>query len=139
MNESGELAKSINTVVTRLGRRIRRIDDRQDIGRARLSALSVLVFGGARTMGELASEEMVSAATMHHVVGGLTELKLARKQQDKKDGRKSIVTATRAGEKFMEEAREARLDFYREHLDKLDPDERAAVAEFARLAADWIR
>jgi len=133
-----ELATRLNTAITHLSRRIRRIDDRQQIGRARLSALSVLVFGGPRTLTELAEDEMVSPATMHHVVKGLVELKLAKKRWDKADGRKAIIEATRAGHRFMEEARRARLDFYTEKLDKLGAQERAAIAEFVRIAGGWI-
>lgn len=132
-------ALKLNTAITRLGRRIRRIDDRQEIGRARLSALSVLVFGGPQTMSELAREEMVTAATMHHVVNGLVELGLARRQQDKTDGRRQQIVVTAAGKRFMEEARQARLDFYEERLEALSERDRKVVARFAELAESWLR
>ena len=132
-----ELAARLNSAITHLSRRIRRIDDRQQIGRARLSALSVLVFGGPRTLTELADDEMVSLATMHHVVNGLVELKLAKKRAHESDGRKSVIEATRAGFRFMEEARQARLDFYIGKLDALTDSERLAVAKFAVLADKW--
>ena len=131
------LATRFNTVITHLSRTIRRIDDKQEIGRARLSALSVLVFGGPRTMTELARDEMVSAATMHHVVNGLLELKFADKRPDKDDARKSVITATKSGHAFMEEARRARLDFYCEKLDLLNAKEREIVSEFVRVASEW--
>lgn len=131
------LATRFNTVITHLSRTIRRIDDKQEIGRARLSALSVLVFGGPRTMTELAQDEMVSAATMHHVVNGLLELKFADRQPDKDDARKSVITATKSGHAFMEEARRARLDFYCEKLDLLTAKEREIVSEFVRVAPQW--
>ncbi len=133
-----ELATRLNSAVTRLGRRIRRIDDSQDIGRARLSALSVLVFGGPRSMSELARDEMVSAATIHHVVNGLTDLKFASRSVDPKDARRYVVSATRAGFRFMEEARAARLDFYDEKLASLNASERKAVDTFAKIALDWL-
>lgn len=137
MSSTNELATRLNSVITHLSRRIRRIDDRQDIGRARLSALSVLVFGGPRTMTQLADDEMVSPATMHHVVNGLIEMKLARKRPDKSDGRRSIIEATRAGFRFMEEARQARLEFYCSKLDALTDSDRKAVERFAALAGGW--
>ena len=136
--ETEELATWLNSAITHLSRRIRRIDDRQDIGRARLSALSVLVFGGPRTAGELARDEMVSAATMHHVVNGLLDLKLARKRADREDGRRAIIEATRAGHTFMEEARKARLDFYTGHLDGLTEKQRAAIREFVGAVNGWL-
>jgi DNA-binding MarR family transcriptional regulator len=133
-----EIATALNSAITHLSRRIRRIDDRQQIGRARLSALSVLVFGGPRTLGQLAVEEQVSAVTMHHVVNGLVASKLASTRADKNDGRKVVVHATRAGKRFMDEARQARLDFYTEHLERLSAEERDAVVTFARLAKVWV-
>jgi len=131
------LATGLNTVITRLGRRIRRIDDRQDIGRARLSALSVLVFGGPSTLSELAADEMVSPATMHHVVNGLITLKFARKKPDRTDKRRSTIEATKAGHRFMEQARQARLDFYIGKLEALTDRERKVVADFVLLANPW--
>src|SRR5262245_26394200 len=80
--ETAEIALALNRITTHLGRRLRRVDDRQTVGRARLSALSVLVFGGDRTMSELADEEGVTAATMHHVVAGLIDEGLAQKSVD---------------------------------------------------------
>ena len=133
-----DLATRLNTAVTRLSRRIRRIDDLQDIGRARLSALSVLVFGGPRTMTQLALEEMVSPATMHHVVRGLLDLKFADKRADSEDGRKYVITASRAGHQFMEEARQTRLDFYCDKLDALSCAERKIVSDFVGIASRWL-
>ena len=88
-------------------------------------------------MTELARDEMVSAATMHHVVNGLLELKFADKRPDKDDARKSVITATKSGHAFMEEARRARLDFYCEKLDLLNAKEREIVSEFVRVASEW--
>jgi DNA-binding MarR family transcriptional regulator len=133
-----DIATTLNSAVTRLSRRIRRIDDRQDIGRARLSALSVLVFGGPRTISELAAEEMVSVATMHHVVKGLESLRLAGRKASKVDRRATIIHATGKGRRFMERARQARLDFYNEKLEQLSEADREAVARFAHLALGWL-
>ncbi len=136
--ETHALALSLNSAITHLGRRVRRIDDGQQIGRARLSALSVLVFGGPRTLSELAADEMVSAATMHHVIKGLTGLGFVTKRVDRTDARKTILATTRAGMRFMEKAREARLGFYRKKLAELSDEERRAVATFSRLSESWL-
>ncbi|MFS8544266.1 MAG: SDR family NAD(P)-dependent oxidoreductase, partial [Limnochordales bacterium] len=50
---------------------------------ARASALSVLVFGGPKTMGELAAAEAVTPATMSRIVGALVELGLVRRAVDR--------------------------------------------------------
>ena len=86
----------LNSAVTHLIRRIRRIDESQDIGRARLSALAVLHFGGSSTLTELAATELVTRPTMHHIVNGLENDGLVRRMPDAEDGRlyRRVKTAT---------------------------------------------
>jgi DNA-binding MarR family transcriptional regulator len=126
--EIAEIALALNRIATHLGRRLRRVDDRQTIGRARLSALSVLVFGGHRTMSELAEEEGVTAATMHHVVAGLLDSRLAQKSPDPTDGRKYRIEVSPKGRRLMMSARAARLSMIEQGLASLTPDERRCLA-----------
>src|SRR5947209_19504493 len=75
-------------------RHVRREDPASGLSAARLSALSVLVFGGARTLGELAAAEHVRPATMTRIVQALEEDGLVRRAADKQDGRVTRVRAT---------------------------------------------
>ena len=134
-DETAALALALNRVTTHLGRRLRRVDDRQTIGRARLSALSVLVFGGGRTMSELADDEGVTAATMHHVVAGLLRSGLAHKTADPTDRRKHRIEASAKGRRLMMDARAARLAMIEEGIAPLTAEERKCLSRALGLLA----
>ena len=70
---------TLNSAMTQLMRSIRQVDEMQGIGRARLSALAVLHFGGPCNLSTLAEREMVTRATMHHVIAGLEQDALIRR------------------------------------------------------------
>lgn len=122
---------AINSAMTKLMRRIRRIDETSGVGRARLSALAVLHFGGSCTMTELADTEMVSAATMHHVVKGLVNDGMARTRVDRGDRRRRLIVLTPAGRRVIEKAHRARIDY----LSSLVTDHDDALQQ----AADVLR
>lgn len=101
----------LNSAVTHLMRRIRRVDESQGIGRARLSALAVLHFGGTCTLTDLAAAELVTRATMHHVVKGLENDGLVRREPDPEDGRRQRIELTRSGRVAIVKAQRARIEF----------------------------
>ncbi len=119
---------TLNSAMTQLMRRIRRVDDRQGIGRARLSALAVLHFGGECSLSELADAEMVSRATMHHIVKGLEGDGLIRREQDPKDFRRQVLKLTRAGSRAIIGAHAARLAYWKSLTAGIRAEELAAVA-----------
>ncbi|HKW63660.1 MAG TPA: hypothetical protein VJN89_14010, partial [Candidatus Acidoferrum sp.] len=59
-----EAADKLHSAAIHLLRRLRVRDRESGIGPAQLSALSVLVFGGPRSLGELAEAEQVRPPTM---------------------------------------------------------------------------
>jgi len=101
----------INSAMTQLMRHIRRIDEQQGVGRARLSALAVLHFGGPCSLTALANTEMVSRATMHHVVKGLEADGLITRQIDAQDRRRQVIVLTHQGTEVIERAHQARIDY----------------------------
>ncbi len=111
MSSHNDYALRINSSVTHLIRRIRRIDEAQGVGRARLSALAVLHFGGPCSMTELAEAELVTPTTMHHVIKGLMQDKLIRKVPDKRDKRRQFINLTAKGRRVIVKAHRARVDF----------------------------
>jgi len=92
-------------------------------GPARLSALSVLVFGGAKTLGELAAAERVKPPTMSRIVAGLKRSGLAKIQTDGKDARRIQITVTAKGERVLQEARQNRIQALGDALAVLDRNE----------------
>jgi len=88
-----------------------RIRDRQSgIGPAQLSALSVLVFGGPRSLAELAHAEQVKPPTMSRVVAGLVRTKLVHMTPSRTDRRAVVIIATEKGVRLMQQARVRRVE-----------------------------
>jgi DNA-binding MarR family transcriptional regulator len=114
-------------------RYVAREDPASGLSAARLSALSVLVFGGAKTLGELAAAEQVRPPTMTRIVQGLEEDGLARRATDAHDGRVVCVHPTARGKRVLQRARELRIARLADRLSQLDASEIAIVREAADL------
>jgi DNA-binding MarR family transcriptional regulator len=100
---------------------------------AQLSALSVLVFGGPRTLGELAAAEQVRPPTMTRIVQGLEADGLVRRARDPRDGRVQRLQATAKGRRVMQRGRERRVTNLAALLGRLSRDEIERVREAAEL------
>ena len=92
-----ETARRLHSAAIHLLRALRRTDAELGIGPARLSALSVLVFGGSRSLGELAEVEQVKPPTMSRIVAGLEEAGMVSKAVDRRDRRATCIRATAKG------------------------------------------
>lgn len=125
--EGAELAARLHSLAIHLLRHVRVEDRRTGLSPARLSALSVLVFGGPRTVGELAEAEQVTAPTMSRLVTALEEEELVRRAPDPDDGRSVIVRATERGTRLLEEGRDRRVERMAALLERLGERERARV------------
>lgn len=128
-----EAADRFHSAAIHALRHVRREDPAAGLSAARLSALSVLVFGGARTLGELAAAEHVRPATMTRIVQALEEARLVRRERDPRDGRVTRLRATGKGQRVMWRGRERRVEQLAALLSKLDRSEIARVREAAEL------
>lgn len=90
-------------------RRVRREDEAIGLSPARLSALSVVVFGGPMRISSLARAEQVRTATMTPIVAALERDGLVTREIDPTDGRAAILRATPKGAKLMAEGRARRV------------------------------
>src|SRR5689334_14436106 len=104
------LAIEVNSLSIHLVRWAKRADAELQVPPARLSALSVLVFGGDRTISQLAEAEMVTLATISRVVDGLEDMALAKRVPNPADARSVLIRATAKGRRVMERGRQARVD-----------------------------
>jgi DNA-binding MarR family transcriptional regulator len=111
----------------------RREDDASGLSPARLSALSVLVFGGPKTIGDLADAEQVRPPTMSALVDGLEKDGLARRAPDQHDRRLVRVHASARGRRVLQRARERRIAALAERLSNLDANEIELVRHAAEL------
>src|ERR671935_229369 len=122
-----EAADRLHSAAIHALRHVRREDPATGLSAARLSALSVLVFGGPRTLGELAAAERVRPPTMTNIVRGLEEAGLVRREADPRDGRVARVRATAKGERVLQRARQRRIEKLAQRLASLSPEEGAPV------------
>jgi DNA-binding MarR family transcriptional regulator len=99
----------------------------------RLSALSVLVFAGPRTIGELAAAEQVRPPTISRMVRELEADGLVRREGDPADARVQRVRATRAGEALLTAGRARRVARLAEALDRLPAADRRLLERAAPL------
>src|SRR5919202_3433216 len=93
-NRNLEAADRFHSAAIHALRHVSREDPASGLTAARLSALSVLVFGGAKTLGELAAAERVRPPTMTSIVRGLEREGLVRREADRADGPVVRVPAT---------------------------------------------
>jgi DNA-binding MarR family transcriptional regulator len=121
-------ASDLNSAAIHLLRALRATDRAAGLTPARLSALSVLVFGGPSPLGRLARTEDVAGPTMTRIVDGLCDLGLAERRPHPDGGRLVLVAATAEGERVMRAARQARIDTIVAALRALPAADRAAIA-----------
>ena len=126
-----ETADHLNSAAIHLLRGMKGADRASGLTPARLSALSVLVFGGPRTMTALAAAEDVAAPTMTRIVDGLVGLGLAAREQHPDSARKILVRATEEGTGLMVKAADRRRQVIVTALETLDE---AAVARIVAAA-----
>ncbi len=128
-----ETAGQLNSAAIHLLRAMRTIDREAGLTPARLSALSVLVFGGPFTLGRLAALEGVAGPTMTRIVDGLVGLGLAVREPHPESARSVRIAATADGEVLMQTARNRRVDALARVLEQLPASERARVVAAAPI------
>jgi DNA-binding MarR family transcriptional regulator len=133
MSSAREAADRIHSASIHLLRRVVRADAGAGVSAARLSALSVLVFAGPKTVSELASMERVKVPTMSRLVAAMEEEGLVRRVPHGTDARAVVLHATAKGKRVLERARELRLSLLESLLAEASPQELATVREAADI------
>ena len=126
-------ADRLHSAAIHLLRNVRASDVETGLSPARLSVLSVLVFGGARTPSELAAAEQVRLPTISALVRGLEEDGLVRRAPDPDDRRAVRLSATPKGRRILQRGRERRLDNLEELLEPLSRAELRTLAEASEI------
>src|SRR3954464_6250973 len=116
MNEPGpvsqteQVASALNSAAIHLLRRLRKEDEALGLSAARLSALSVVGFGGPQTLSGLATAEQVSRPTMSRIVAALERARLVERIADEGDGRVQWIHITPNGKTVLERGRGRRIE-----------------------------
>ena len=137
--ETSAIADRLHSAAIHLLRRVRKQDAATGEGPARLSALSVLVFGGPMTLGQLAAAEQVKPPTMSRIVTGLERSRLAERLPDSKDARRVRIRASPGGERLLHEGRRRRIEYLARHLGGLTRQELATLDEAVKLLEGVLR
>jgi len=132
------IADRLHSAAIHLLRRLRVRDIESGVGPAQLSALSVLVFGGPKSLGELAEVEQVRPPTMSRIVSGLESAKLV-KRYPTEDGRRVRLVATAKGTRILWEGRRRRVESLAQALSRLKEDERQKLSVLTELLDQVIR
>ncbi len=123
LSSKTEVADRLHSAAIHLLRRIRKVDEASGLSAARLSALSVLVFGGPTTVGGLARAEHVSAPTMSRLVSGLERDGFVVREAAEDDARAVRVRATPKGRRTLVQGRERRVTELVHLLEDVSADE----------------
>jgi DNA-binding MarR family transcriptional regulator len=133
VNDPAAVADALHSAAIHLLRRIRKEDERTGVTPGRLSALSVLVFGGPMRLTDLARAEQVRPPTMTRIVAGLEAAGLVHRHAVEEDARAVRIEATPRGTRVMQDGRRRRVRRLAGALRRLTPDEIALLARAAPL------
>lgn len=125
-------ADRLHSVAIHLLRYLRKQDVVSGLSAPRLSALSVIVFGGPLTLGALATIEQVRPPSITRIVAALEADGLVTREPGSTDRREVLVRATLAGTKLLEAGRARRVEVLTRQLAALPP---ADLSTLKRAAA----
>ena len=134
-----EVADRLHSAAIRVLRYLRKEDEALGISAPRLSALSVLVFRGPLSVGELAAAEQVTAATTSRLVSELEGAGLAERTVDPDDARVRRVSATPRGVQLLQEGRRRRVARLARAIEGLTSAERVTLERSAELIERMVR
>ena len=119
----------------RMLRGLRRIDEAHGFSGPRASALSVLVFRGPQSLGELAAAEGVKAPTMSRLVKAMQSEGLVRTEVTSHDQRQIRIAASERGRRLMLKGRALRLAAVAKLFENATPAEAKALETVVKLLA----
>jgi DNA-binding MarR family transcriptional regulator len=134
-----KLSEALHRAAIGLLRGIKAADQETGVSPPRLSALSVLVFGGPQSLASLAKAEGVKPPTMSKLVAELEAAGLVEKSPDPKDGRGLVIAATSKGRKIMLQGRDRRLAILKQRLALISRADIALLEAAAPLLLELAR
>ncbi|HXR98574.1 MAG TPA: MarR family transcriptional regulator [Terriglobales bacterium] len=129
-------AEAIHAVAIRILRMVRVADAKAGVGPAQLSALSVLVFVGPKSLGELAAAEQVKSPTMSRIVDGLVHQGLAERQTAASDRRSLRIAATPSGRRLLLRGRNRRVRILAQRIGSCSEADLAVLQKAVQILAE---
>ena len=127
------VADRLHSAAIHLLRRLRLEDAASGLTAPRLSALSVIVFGGPLTLGALAAAEQVRPPTMSRIVAALEPAGLVERSPHPTDGRQVLISATPVGRRLLDEGRSRRTASLAQRLATIPETDVAMLERAAAL------
>ena len=137
-DEAEAIADRLHSAAIHLLRRLRREDATSGLSAPRLSALSVVVFAGPLTLGELANAEQVRPPTMTRLVSALEDAGLVAREADPADKRLTRIRATAKGRALLVRGRARRVAALTQEVGALASGERAELARALAILDEVI-
>jgi len=131
--DAEDLADQLHSAAIHLLRQLRKEDDASGLSAPRLSALSVVVFGGPLTLGALARAEQVKPPTMTRIVTGLEKDGLVKRKGDALDKRLTHIVATPKGQRILAAGRARRVERLAGAVGRLEGKELAELRRGVQL------
>ena len=136
--DAEDLADQLHSAAIHLLRQLRKEDDASGLSAPRLSALSVVVFGGPLTLGDLARAEQVKPPTMTRIVTGLEKDGLVKRKGDPRDKRLTHIVATPKGQKVLFAGRARRVGRLAGAVGRLKSKELAELRRGIQLVKEIV-
>ncbi|MFN2615681.1 MAG: MarR family transcriptional regulator [Thermoleophilaceae bacterium] len=127
-----ELASRLRLAITRTARRLRQRSD-PALSPTQAAALATIERAGAITPSELARIERVQRPTITRVATRLCQAGLVERLPDERDGRGARLRLTTEGRRTLRALRGRKTAYLAERLERLDPSERAVLAQASEL------
>jgi DNA-binding MarR family transcriptional regulator len=127
-----DLASHLRLTIVRTARRLRQ-EAGSDLSPSMTAALATIERHGPTTPSELAARERIQRPTATRVLARLEEMGLIQRTPDPQDRRSSLVTVTPEASEMLAELRTRKTAFLAERLDRLGPEDRAALARAADI------
>jgi DNA-binding MarR family transcriptional regulator len=127
-----DLAVRLRLAITRTSRRLRQ-EAGTGLSPTLTAALATVDRHGPLTPSELAARERVQRPTATRLVARLEELGHVQRAADPLDRRSSLLSVTPEGRALLDELRGRKTAYLAHRLERLDPEERAALDRAAAI------
>jgi DNA-binding MarR family transcriptional regulator len=130
------LAAELRTTLGHLKRKLRQYGARHDLTSSQIAVIHRLEKDGPATVSSLARAEGMRPQSMSAVIAPLEEVGFVAGAADPNDGRKTLMSLTKACKKSIEDGRAARQDWLTQAIrQKLSPSEQKKLSSAIHLLA----
>jgi DNA-binding MarR family transcriptional regulator len=127
-----DLAGHLRLTIARTARRLRQ-EAGADLSPSLTAALATVERHGPLTPSDVAAREQIQRPTATRVLARLEEQGLIERMADPRDGRSSLLTASKAGRELLAELRTRKTAFLASRIDRLPPEDRATLERAAAI------